>query len=172
MIDELERAQVDWEDFEPTGEETRALLERLADPPALRRLVDAAADDADAADPDGLVLHRAPERGFVVRLNLHRGGETPPHDHAFSFSTRILAGGYDHTWYDRPAGEDRLAPYLTRWETVGNTYTLHCSAIHAMAVEPGTVSLVLHSPAETSARQPDPQTYEAARAEIERLGLI
>ncbi|MFI5496839.1 hypothetical protein [Actinoplanes sp. NPDC051859] len=184
MIDYLDQLTVDWTDFEAAGELTRDLAQRLAeDKDSLRKLVYRVEHDPELLAKcerhqllDYLVVYDAVDRGLRIRLHLSTDDHFDrPHDHRFSFSTRILAGGYTHTWYTLPTdlypGDDpearrylsrhqsdprahvrahmaELTPHLTRWEGPGNTYTLHHSAIHTTFTTPDTVSLFVRGPAE------------------------
>ncbi|MFE2674146.1 hypothetical protein [Streptomyces hygroscopicus] len=184
MTDYLDRLTVDWNDFEAAGEVTRDLALRLSeDKDTLRGLVYAVEQNPELLAKcerhqllDYIVLYDALDRGLRIRLHLSTDDHYDrPHDHRFSFSSRILTGGYTHTWYhlegdlyDGPDPEARqylsrhrpdprahaqrhlknLTPHLTRWESPGSTYTLHHSAIHTTFTTPDTVSLFLRGPAE------------------------
>ncbi|WP_328485571.1 hypothetical protein [Streptomyces zaomyceticus] len=182
MLDHLDRLTVDWTDFEAAGEITRDLVHKLADDKeSLRKLVYDVEHRPELLAMcerhqllDYIVLYDALDRGFRLRLHLStEDHHDRPHDHRFSFSSRIVAGGYTHTWYhldgelyERPDPEarqylsrhhpdprgashlDRLTPHLTRWEGPGNCYTLHHSAIHTTFTTPDTVSLFLRGPVE------------------------
>lgn len=182
MLDYLDKLVVDWNDFENAGAATREVVHRLAeDQDSLRKLVYNVEHQPDLLDMcerhqllDYIVLYDALDRGIRLRLHISTDDHFDrPHDHRFSFSSRILAGGYTHTWYHfdgelYEAGDDeakqylsrhtpdprhsgllnRLTPHLTRWETTGNCYTLHHSALHTTFTTPDTVSLFLRGPAE------------------------
>ncbi|MEU7123105.1 hypothetical protein [Streptomyces zaomyceticus] len=182
MLDHLDRLTVDWTDFEAAGEITRDLVHKLADDKeSLRKLVYDVEHRPELLAMcerhqllDYIVLYDALDRGFRLRLHLStEDHHDRPHDHRFSFSSRIVAGGYTHTWYHLdgelyegpdpearqylsrhhpdPRGAshlDRLTPHLTRWEGPGNCYTLHHSAIHTTFTTPDTVSLFLRGPVE------------------------
>jgi len=177
----LEQQAIDWTDFETAGTETREILEQLdADRASLRGLVKAAGGAVEVGEDGNEVaisLHDATDTGFRLRLHLFRdarGGR--PHAHSRSFSIRILAGRYRHTWYERTGDSDSdsgLTPYLTREEMPGNTYTLHRDTVHSVEPSPDTVVLVLseiasEDPGETATVE----LYEETVAALERLGVI
>ncbi|MGW8552657.1 hypothetical protein [Streptomyces tubercidicus] len=183
VLDHLGQLTVDWNDFEAAGETTRDVVQRLADDKeSLRKLV----YDVEHKPLllamcerhqllDYIVLYDALDRGIRLRLHLSTDDHFDrPHDHRFSFSSRILTGGYTHTWYhmdgdlygDGPDPEarqylsrhtpdprahghlDKLTPHIVRWEAPGSCYTLHHSAIHTTFTTPDTVSLFLRGPVE------------------------
>ncbi|MFD5106297.1 hypothetical protein [Streptomyces cinereoruber] len=183
VIDYLDRLTVDWSDFERAGEITRDVVHRLADDKeSLRKLVYDVENRPELLAMcerhqllDYIVLYDALDRG--VRLRLHISTEDHfdrPHDHRFSFSSRIVAGGYTHTWYHfdgdlyaegpdpearrylsrhnpdpRAEGvQERLTPHIVRREEPGSCYTLHHSALHTTFTTPDTVSLFLRGPVE------------------------
>ncbi|MGK4585450.1 hypothetical protein [Kitasatospora sp. HPMI-4] len=183
MSHQLDQLTVDWSDFEAAGEQTREVVHRLAgDKAALRELVYGVEHRPELLAMcerhqllDYLVLYDALDRGFRLRLHISTEDHYDrPHDHRFSFSSRIVTGGYTHTWYhldgdlyaDGPDQEalrylnrdtpdprghthlERLTPHLTRWESPGSCYTLHHSAIHTTFTTPDTVSLFLRGPVE------------------------
>jgi hypothetical protein len=187
MTDLLEHPPIDWADFETAGEQTRAILSGLdEDRAALCELVEGAKGGSTdfSEDPGGvgITLYHAVDKGIHLRLHIFRdGGEERPHTHRHSFSTRILTGGYRHTWYGRTGdtngSDSELTPYLTRMESPGSTYTLHHSGIHSIAPSPDTVALVLKA---TSSEEGSTQasggsaaeTYSALLADLNRLKVI
>ncbi len=182
MTRSLDDVSFDWTRFDEAGRRSRALLQALSDDRAtLRALVLAVErDEALLAQCerhellDYIVLCDAVERGFRLRVHLSTDAHHErPHDHRFSFSSRILCGHYEHTIYrvDRPLYEDPherakpwidkahpdpeseltfsdMAPLCTRIEAAGDTYTLHHATVHTTYTTPGTVSLFLRGPAE------------------------
>ncbi|NEB74295.1 hypothetical protein G3I40_03445 [Streptomyces sp. SID14478] len=183
MIDYLDSLTIDWNDFEKAGEVTREVVHRLSeDKESLRKLVYDVENKPELLAMcerhqllDYIVIYDALDRGIRLRLHLSTDDHYDrPHDHRFSFSSRILAGGYTHTWYHMdgdvygegpdpearqylnrynpdPRGQahlDKLTPHVTRWEAPGSCYTLHHSAIHTTFTTPDTVSLFLRGPVE------------------------
>jgi hypothetical protein len=127
---------------------------------------------------DCIVLHDA-ESGSRLEVHVSTDQHVDhPHDHRYSFSSFIVCGGYDHTWYkparsrdgqdgegatsehgaQLPSGGDEpvtqqadLVPYVTRFEQPGSCYSIHHSVIHATAGTDDTVSLFLRGPEEKDA---------------------
>ncbi|WP_331769115.1 hypothetical protein OG948_35420 (plasmid) [Embleya sp. NBC_00888] len=57
-----------------------------------------------------MVLYDALHRGFRLRLHVWRHGfADTPHQHRFSYASRILSGGYEHTTYT--TGQDLAPPH-------------------------------------------------------------
>ncbi|MEU5383241.1 hypothetical protein [Kitasatospora cineracea] len=100
---------------------------------------------------DKLVLHQ--EDGYRLRVHRFRPGYFDrPHDHRWSFASKILAGSYRHVQYGTNEGFDgidpaALRPRQIRTERVGDQYVLHHTAVHAVTADAGTISLVLRGPA-------------------------
>ncbi|PWU15156.1 MAG: hypothetical protein C5B45_03140 [Chlamydiae bacterium] len=91
------------------------------------------------------------------RIRLHIFGDgyfDRPHNHRWSYSSKILSGSYRHTIYsvspaiDMPTME-HLTPILIRRERAGDFYTLHHSQYHSVTASSGTVTLIYRGPAET-----------------------
>jgi hypothetical protein len=151
----------DWEDIEALEVTTAELLETLAaDRELIRALVAHVPDSPHLLSLcehydilDKLVLHDD-EAGFRVRLHVfHPGHFDRPHNHRWTYSSRILCGSYKHILYgtDDALTEEievgQLKPRMVRVERAGNTYTLHHSMVHAAVSEPHTVSLIIRGPA-------------------------
>ena len=102
---------------------------------------------------DKLVLHDDPAHGYRVRLHRFRPGYFDrPHNHRWTFGSKILTGAYRHAQYGGDAAfEDADPKTLTalqiRTEHAGDFYVLHHTAVHSVTAEEGTVSLVLRGPA-------------------------
>lgn len=178
----LQHQAIDWDDFESAGKETREILARLdGDRAALRGLVEAAQDRAVAVDEDGnevaISLHDAAGKRVRLRLHVFRDGKTGGlHVDRRSRSIRVLTGRYRLTWFEELEGDgsgSRLAPYLTRVEMPGNTYTLHHDTVHSIDPAPDTVFLVLSETAdEDPTEEGTADLYQEAVATLERLGVI
>ncbi|WP_037973413.1 hypothetical protein [Streptomyces sp. NRRL WC-3742] len=101
---------------------------------------------------DKLVLHDAPGR-FRIRLHRFRPGYFDrPHNHRWTFASKILAGSYQHTLYGADTGFTTadpadLQPLQIRTERADDWYVLHHTAVHSVTAEAGTLSLVLRGPA-------------------------
>lgn len=116
---------------------------------------------------DKLVLWNSDDKSMQIRLHVYANqscsGKTrnladisEAHNHRWSFSTRILSGGYFHTIYRMDlleTGKHHLAPIMVRHEGVGNCYALHHSQYHSIIEEPDTVSLIVRGPIEKSSFQ-------------------
>ena len=102
---------------------------------------------------DKLVIHNDPTDRYRVRLHRFRPGYFDrPHNHRWTFGSMILTGAYRHVQYGTDDGfEDAdlkdLTPLQIRTERAGDFYVLHHSAVHSVAADAGTVSLVLRGPA-------------------------
>lgn len=152
---------VDWTDLVAVTAASDKLLTTLdTHRDVLRRLADGA-----LANPDLLrlcehydilnkiVLHDDPA-GWRLRLHVFLPGYFDrPHNHRWSYTSRILAGSYTHTLYgtDEGIGDDidpaALVPRMVRIEQPGDSYTLHHSMIHSVVARPYTASLVARGPA-------------------------
>jgi len=93
--------------------------------------------------------------GFRLRLHVFRSGYFDrPHNHRWSYTSRILVGGYRHVLYGTPERSfslDDLRPSLVREEAQGSCYTLDHRMVHAIeAAASPTISLVLRGPSVVS----------------------
>ncbi|WP_019633421.1 hypothetical protein [Actinomadura atramentaria] len=175
MIDVLDKLDLDWSDLARTHRTTRDLLEELAaDKDALRALVDRVREEPSLMAMcerhrllDKIVVYDGGERGFRLRLHIStREHRDRPHDHRFSFTSRILSGHYRHTrhelegeldpsvpWHvqddaDAVLSDCRAVPRFVTRQTAGSTYSLHHTEVHTTFTTPDTVSLFLRGPAE------------------------
>ncbi|GGY13551.1 hypothetical protein [Streptomyces xanthochromogenes] len=152
---------LDWNDPAAVQDATSPVLARLADDPTfLTWLLDEVPNDPELFPMaehydilDKVVLHNDPS-GWRLRLHLFLPGYYDrPHNHRWTYSSRILAGSYQHTLYgpdhdlDERVDVAAMQPYMVRTETAGSAYTLHHSMIHAAVAEPHTVSLIIRGPA-------------------------
>ena len=103
---------------------------------------------------DKLVLCDLPEPGVRVRLHLYRDGYFDrPHNHRWSFASRIIRGQYVHRVFgqDTDFTEDTdpasLRPIYERIEAKGATYALHHASVHTVQATEGTISLLIRGPA-------------------------
>lgn len=102
---------------------------------------------------DKLVLHDDIS-GWRLRMHVFLYGYFDrPHNHRWTYTSRILSGSYTHTLYGGDHGfTDKvdvpvLLPRQVRVEEPGDTYTLHHSMIHSVMAHGETVTLIVRSPA-------------------------
>lgn len=181
LIEELTHTVIDWNDFEAAGELSRRVLQELdEDRAAIRNLVQTREGIAVVGvNGTTLVLGQWPEQGFELLLHLFQPfDQGRPHSHRRCFSTRILNGGYRHTWFGKSDEHEQstnsaLVPYLTRFETAGSTYTLHPTAVHSIDPSPDTVALTICEPGSSEAAPGEGTgAFGEAVADIEHLRVI
>lgn len=165
MIDSLARPLKDlnWHDLEAVASENAGVLEELSSEPlaviaALERVFEderllALSEHYDILDK--IVLYDDPAGLFRIRLHVFRPGYFDrPHNHRWTYSSRVVAGAYRHFVYGPDADFDEttpvssLTPSMIRIESVGSSYTLHHSVVHSVVAEPWTISLIVRGPAE------------------------
>lgn len=180
----LTEIDLDWADFEGAGRQSRRFLRELvADTPRLREMVFAVEDDSSLLAMcerhqlfDCIVLHVA-KSGWRLEIHVSTGDQPDQaHSHDFSFSSLVLHGGYEHTWYKpssshpgdgqgngRTSGHEALpsaaepgarqtdlVPFVTRFEQPGSCYSIHQGVVHTATATDDTVAIVLRGPAETT----------------------
>ncbi len=102
---------------------------------------------------DKIVLHSDDDPGIRIRLHVFLPGYFDrPHNHRWSYASRILRGQYRHylfgnTELDEQVDPNKLPVLQVREEPIGTSYALHHSMVHAVVAEPFTVSLVVRGPA-------------------------
>ena len=103
---------------------------------------------------DKLVLADIPRSGIRIRLHLYRAGYYDrPHNHRWSFASRIMRGQYVHRIFGQDSDftpdtdPSTLRPIHERVESSGAAYALHHTSIHTVQAEEGTVSLLIRGPA-------------------------
>lgn len=156
-----EISKLDWNDLPAVTAASDTLLTRLdAERDLLRGLVDGALADPNLLRLcehydilDKIVIHDDPT-GWRLRLHVFLPGYFDrPHNHRWSYVSRILHGSYTHTLYGTedllgdtidPA---TLVPRMVRAEQPGDTYTLHHTMIHSVVAQPYTTSLIVRGPA-------------------------
>ena len=122
-----------------------------------------------------IVLYESDDRGFRLRLHAWRTGFADcVHAHRFSYTARLLSGGYQHTLWrtgdqelypdgleefeetmlpvDHPFVRQHLdlgeiAPVLITPIRAGQTYTQENSVLSSTVTDPDTVSVFLRGPA-------------------------
>jgi hypothetical protein len=175
MIDELARLNLDWSDLPKVHETTKELLAELAaDKRTLRAMVEGAREDPALMALcerhrllDKIVIFDGGANGLRLRVHVStREHRDRPHDHRFSFTSRILTGRYRHTrheligdiddsipWHVQDDVDARLVtaravPRFNTHQTAGSSYSLHHTEVHTTFTTPDTVSLFLRGPAE------------------------
>jgi len=100
-----------------------------------------------------IVLYDAADINVRLRLHLYQAGFFDrPHNHRWSFASRILRGGYTHRIYGRDdqfsedTDPNRLVPIHERVEQPGSTYALHHTSVHTVQAEADTISLLIRGP--------------------------
>lgn len=156
-------ASVDWNNLAAVAAASDKLLVTLdAHRGVLRELAEHAIGNPDLLSMcehydilDKIVLHNDPT-GWRLRLHIFLPGYFDrPHNHRWTYSSRILYGNYTHTLYgtdEQLCDSDdidvaELQPCMVRTESAGDFYTLHHSMIHSVAAEAYTTSLVARGPA-------------------------
>lgn len=165
MIDNLfaDVSALNWEDLDAVNTASDKLLTALdKDRDLLHRLAKNALDDAHLAGLcehydilDKIVLHDD-LAGWRLRLHIFLPGYFDrPHNHRWTYASRILDGSYTHTLYGTEellGSSDNidlstLQPRMIRTETAGDTYVLHHTSIHSVVAEPYTTTLIVRGPA-------------------------
>jgi hypothetical protein len=155
-------AAIDWNDLAAVAATSDKLLTALdSDRTTLRELAEHALDNPQLRHLcehydilDKIVLHDDPS-GWRLRLHVFLPGYFDrPHNHRWTYSSRILHGSYTHTLYgtdDQLHTGDidvtALQPRTVRTESTGDFYTLHHTMIHSVTAQPYTTSLILRGPA-------------------------
>ena len=152
---------LDWHDLPAVSVASGQLLDRLdQDRTLIGQLADHITTDTTLIGLcehydilDKLVLHDDPT-GWRLRLHVFLDGYFDrPHNHRWTYSSRILTGSYTHTLY----GTDdtltdtidvaALQPRLVRTEEPGDTYTLHHNMIHSVTANGQAITLIVRGPA-------------------------
>ncbi|MFD9467318.1 hypothetical protein [Streptomyces sp. NPDC060027] len=87
-----------------------------------------------------------------MNMNPCLDNQLVPYDHCYTFSTRILTGGYVHVVRRRtddwvgPFNRADLAPGIVTFERPGSAYTLGHPMVHQAVMEPDTVTLFVRGP--------------------------
>ncbi len=175
LMDELDRTIVEWGDLAVASQLTAEFAARIAaDAATMNELLDRPLADESLRVQcerhrllDRLVVYDALDRGLRIRLHLSTQSHLDrPHDHRFSFTTRILCGSYTHVRHrmvgdlgaaldesvqeagDAIPSDARFEPLLVSVEEAGSSYTLHHSEIHTTVTTPNTMSLFIRGPVE------------------------
>lgn len=147
-IDVVERAAFElFEELTADPSMVRARLDEIPNRPELLILC----EHYDILDK--IVLFDDEESGVRVRLHVFLPGYFDrPHNHRWSYASRILRGQYRHYLFGDAELNDQTDPtklevLQVREEPVGVAYALHHTMVHAVVAEPFTVSLVVRGPA-------------------------
>lgn len=158
MLEEL--SGIDWDSTEDVRDAAGKVMDRIADRRVLNELLLDAETRADLAELcehydilDKLVLYRGITSDFRVRLHVFLPGYFDrPHNHRWTYLSRILVGSYRHFIYGT---EDQfngitdvtgLRPLMARKEARGDSYVLHHSMVHSVVAEPYSISLIIRGP--------------------------
>ncbi|MEU7829505.1 hypothetical protein [Nonomuraea sp. NPDC049129] len=161
--DWIERyGRIDWRDARSAHRQCRALARHIGENKALlSQLVnDLEVDEARFARCEmhplmyRLVLHEDLGQEYQVRLHVvaEEARDIVPHDHKYTFSAYILAGGYLHIWNRRLGAHEGdftshdITPGIVAIERRGAAYTFRNSLIHQTIMTPGTVSIFIRGP--------------------------
>lgn len=158
-LSELSR-RTDWEDLAQVSDRSRSVFSELLHEGGLARALNDLRTDEHLRGMcerydflDKLVLFDDRSTSVRVRLHLFRAGYYDrPHNHRWSFASRILRGQYVHRLYGREdvildaEGDADLEPIMERVERDGDEYVLHHNSVHAVQADEDTISLVLRGP--------------------------
>jgi hypothetical protein len=152
---------LDWDDLAAVSAASAAVLDELdADRALIGQLAARVVEDHSLVRLcehydilDKIVLHDDPA-GWRLRLHVFLDGYFDrPHNHRWTYSSRILDGAYTHTLYGSDDGltDDvdvaKLTARLVRVEEAGDTYTLHHSMIHSVTAHGMATTLIVRGPA-------------------------
>ncbi|WP_036495567.1 hypothetical protein [Nocardia sp. BMG111209] len=165
-MDEMDRIAenlcwIDWDDIDDVELNCREALNALAaEPRIVRARLDKLPEWPDLLAMcehydilDKIVLHSDDDPGVRIRLHIFLPGYFDrPHNHRWSYASRILRGQYRHFLFGNAEVDEQIDPVKlpvlqAREEPVGTSYALHHSMVHAVVAEPFTVSLVIRGPA-------------------------
>ncbi|MFI6958236.1 hypothetical protein ACIBJI_32805 [Nocardia sp. NPDC050408] len=152
---------IDWGDIDDVELNCReALNELAAEPRIVRARLEELPNRPELLDLcehydilDKIVLASGDDPGVRVRLHVFLPGYFDrPHNHRWSYASKILRGHYRHYLFgnaelDEQVEPNKLPVLHVREEPVGTSYALHHSMVHAVVAEPFTVSLVIRGPA-------------------------
>ena len=173
----------DWSDFQERSQENERLLREISsNKAAFVNLIRAVRNDDQRfgmCEKDEfrykLVLHRADDRGFRLRLHVWRTGFADcVHAHRFSYTALLLNGGYQHTLWSTdqdvyPKGIEEYQeqmlplshPFVAKNVDVsriratvvasfeaGQAYSQDHTVLSSTITQPDTVSLFFRGPAE------------------------
>lgn len=159
-LDLLSRG-TDWNNLQQVSDRSQSVFQDLLYSGGLQEALDNLRSDEHLRSMcerydflDKLVLYDDPSTSVRVRLHLFRSGYYDrPHNHRWSFASRILRGEYVHRIYGREDvllgqhDSQPLDPIMERIEREGDEYVLHHNSVHSVQATEDTISLVLRGPA-------------------------
>lgn len=159
LVEEL--CWIDWNDIDEVEDACSEVLRELATTPDIVRARLASLPNRPELLEmcehydilDKIVLFSDDNPGVRVRLHVFLPGYFDrPHNHRWSYASRIVHGQYRHYLFgnaelDALVEPDKLPVLQVREEPVGASYALHHSMVHAVVAEPFSVSLVIRGPA-------------------------
>jgi hypothetical protein len=163
-LDDLLRpaAAIDWADLRHARDPGRELVDRVVTSDGLLAgvigdiIAGRGAPGACESYPamDKLVLWQSPDRRLRLRLHVfYPGYADRPHNHRWSFFSRVLGGAYLHSVYGSEdevlaetgrGGSPRVR--LAHQVAAGGEYFLDHSLVHSLNTAETTVSLLLRGP--------------------------
>ncbi|MFF7988438.1 hypothetical protein ACFZDG_01435 [Kitasatospora xanthocidica] len=161
LVDPARLAALDWSDMPALHAPMERLLEDLVSSPTwLNDAIDHVLDTPELLaqcetlqELDRIVLVN--DKATDVRIRLHvftRSAFERPHNHRWSFGSRILHGSYQHDLfgdYDELSTDTRIgSPALVRQETAGSGYVIRHTMVHTVRAVPETTSLIVRGPSE------------------------
>lgn len=161
LIDPARLAALDWTDMPKLLGPMEELLDDLASSPTwlndafdhVLRTPELLNQCERLQELDRVVLVSDKNSDVRVRLHLFTGSDFDrPHNHRWSFGSRLLHGSYHHYLfgdYEELTPETRIGtPALVREEKAGSGYLIRHTMVHTVASPPGTTSLIVRGPAE------------------------
>ena len=156
---------IDWEDLDQGAPAICSLLEDICkDISYMSFLLNRVADDEELSALcevydvlDKIVVLDDRESRARVRFHLFKAGTFDrPHNHRWTYGSRILAGRYDHVIFGESSGwgaDSRVSdirPKFVQSNGEGATYVLHHELIHSARAPVDTITLILRGPPASS----------------------
>lgn len=152
---------IDWEDIDEVEMMCREALDQLtANPSIVRGRLNDLPNRPELMNLcehydilDKIVLASEDDAGVRVRLHVFLPGHFDrPHNHRWSYASKILRGHYRHYLFGNAELDEHVEPTKlpvlhVREEPIDATYALHHSMVHAVVADPFAASLVIRGPA-------------------------
>ncbi|MFD8738155.1 hypothetical protein ACFV06_25030 [Streptomyces sp. NPDC059618] len=161
LIDPARLAALDWSDMPALHGPMEELLEELVSHPTwLNDAFDHVLGTPELLNQcerlqelDRVVLVNDKASDVRIRLHVFTGSDFDrPHNHRWSFGSRILHGSYQHHLfgdYDELSTDTRIgSPALVREEVAGSGYVIRHTMVHTVSSVPETTSLIVRGPSE------------------------